>query len=124
MVRQLQALVKTFEDATRQRNMSTLLYEDPDAVVAMKQKDKDMLKQLNEIVKEQPDYAMPHGYLKVKEKVPLMSHKVPEAAIPVIGEAKTVCVELVDELVSNLFDFHVLEPIITMQEQFRVKKSI
>jgi hypothetical protein len=44
--------------------------------------------------------------------------------VPYIGEAKAVCVELVDELLSKLFDFHVLEPIVTMEEKFRVKPSM
>ena len=59
---------------------------------------------------------MPDGFLKVKERVPIYDYKVPEAVIPQIGESKAVCVELVDELMSKLFDFHVIEPIVTMQE--------
>lgn len=33
MVKSMQALVTTFEEATRSRKLSTLLYEDPDAVI-------------------------------------------------------------------------------------------
>ena len=44
--------------------------------------------------------------------------------MPFIGESKAVCVELVDDLLSKLFDIHVLEPIITMEERFRVKPSM
>ena len=33
-----------------------------------------------------------------------------------MGEAKTASVEIVDELVNKLFGFHVLEPIVTIQE--------
>lgn len=116
MVKSLEALVKTFLEATKKRNLSTLLYEDPDAVVAMSQKEKDLLKNLNEKVKEQPDYPMPDGYLKVKEKVPQTEYRVPQSAVAVLGESSSVCVELVDDLVSKLFDFHILEPLITMQE--------
>jgi len=59
---------------------------------------------------------MPEGYLKVKEKVPITEYRVPECATDILGESKVVCVELVDELVSKLFDFHFLEPMVTMQE--------
>jgi len=52
MVKSLEALVTKFLEATKKRNLSTLLYEDPDAVVAMTPKEKDMLKNLNEQVKE------------------------------------------------------------------------
>ncbi len=60
---------------------------------------------------------MPDGFLKVKEKVPITEYRVPECAVAVLGEPNVVCVELVDELVSKLFDFHVLEPLVTIQEQ-------
>ena len=50
MVKSLHALVTLFEEATRKRNLSTLLYEDPDAVVAMSQKDKAMVRQLTQKV--------------------------------------------------------------------------
>lgn len=51
MVKSLEALVETFTEATKKRNLSTLLYEDPDAVL-LSQKEKDNLKSLNEAVKE------------------------------------------------------------------------
>lgn len=120
----MQALLATFEEATKNRKQSTLLYEDPDAVVAMTQKDRDLLKQINEKIQEEPDYPIPDGFLKVKEKVPIYNYSVPEAAVPFIGEPKTICVELVDELLSKLFDIHVLEPTVTMEERFRVKPSM
>ena len=56
--------------------------------------------------------------------MPVYTYKVPEAALPVIGEAKAACVEVVDELLSKLFDIHVLEPIVRMEEKFRVKPSM
>lgn len=52
MVKSIEALVRTFEEATRKRNLSTLLYEDPDAVVALTPKDKEMIRSLNQTVKE------------------------------------------------------------------------
>ena len=114
MVKSLEALVNTFCEATKKRNLSTLLYDDPDAVVAMSQKDKNTIKELNEKLKTQPDLPMPEGFLKVKEKVPIMNYKVPEAALPLIGENQAVCVEIVDDLMSKIFNFHVLEPLVTI----------
>ena len=57
---------------------------------------------------------MPEGFLKVKERVTIMNYQVPESALPIIGESQAVCVELVDELMSKIFDFHVLEPLVTI----------
>ena len=41
MVKQLEALVQTFERATKARKLSTLLYEDPDAVVGLNDEERD-----------------------------------------------------------------------------------
>ena len=59
---------------------------------------------------------MPEGFLKVKERVPVYDYTVPKATVPFIGESNAICVEVVDELINKLFDFHVLEPQVTMQE--------
>ena len=56
--------------------------------------------------------------------MPVYNYSVPKAALPVVGEAKAACVEVLDELVSKLFDIHVLEPIVSVQEQYRVKPTI
>ena len=51
MVRSLQALVNTFEDSTRKRKLSTLLYEDIDAesaIASLPQKERDLVAQLNQ----------------------------------------------------------------------------
>ena len=51
MVRSLQALVNTFEEGTRKRKLSTLLYEDIDAASAMASlpaKERELCEQLNE----------------------------------------------------------------------------
>ena len=75
-------------------------------------------------MQEQPDYPIPDGFAKVKEKVPEYSYQVPTAVVPYIGESKAVCVEIVDNLLSKLFDFHVLEPVVTMKEKVRVKPTL
>lgn len=67
---------------------------------------------------------MPEGFLKVKERVPIYNYTLPKANHPYLGEARVVCTELVDELMSKIFDFHVIEPMVTMQEQYRVKPSM
>ena len=73
-----------------------------------------MLRQLNNTVKQNPDYPMPEGFNKVKEKVPVLEYKVPESVLPVIGESKAVVIEVLDEMLSKAFNFHVLEPLVTI----------
>ena len=80
MVKSIQTLVAVWEEATRQRKLSTLLFEDPDAVVAQTPDEKKLLAQLNEQVSTNPEYPIPDGYLKVKERVPVFDYSVPKAS--------------------------------------------
>ena len=124
MVKSLEALVKTFTEATKKRNLSVLLYEDPDAVIAQTKEEKDRLRDLNEAVKQNPNYPIPKDFLKVKENKTTYDYSIPKSIVPFIGEAKATSIELIDELVSKLFDFHVIEPIVTIKEEYRVKPSM
>ena len=67
---------------------------------------------------------MPKDFLRVKERVPVYNYTVPKDAVQFIGEAKATSVELLDELVSKIFDFHVIEPMVSMKEEYRVKLSM
>ena len=126
MVRSLHALVSTFEEATRKRKLSTMLYEDIDAlsaIAALPEKERDLVEQLNQRIKEEPNYPLPEGFTKVKEKKTIYSYRVPEEIAPHLGEAKVVCVELIDELLNNAFGIHILEPVVTFQEQQAVRPA-
>ena len=101
-----------------------MLYEDPDAVVGITQKDRDLIKQLNVKVNDEPDYPVPEGFTKVKEKVPVYKYEVPDTVRPYLGEEKSVAIELIDELLGKLFDIHVIEPIVKQEEKFRVKPTL
>ena len=100
-----------FKEATTKRNLSTLLYEDPDAVAGISLKDRELIKQLNAKVSSEPDYPVPEGFVKIKEKVPVYRYEIPEAMRPVIGEARSTAIEIVDDLLSKLYNVHVIEPI-------------
>ena len=89
----------------------------------MSAKERETLRQLNERVKEQPDCPLPKDFVRVRERVAVETYAVPDAVVPFIGEPKAVCTELVDELLSKLFGIHVLEGVVTMQDQYRVKPS-
>lgn len=54
MVKSLEALVATFTEEMKKRKLSTLLYENPDAVVANAE-DIEKLRQLNKTIKQNPN---------------------------------------------------------------------
>lgn len=58
-------LIKHLERATKQKGQSTILYEDPDVTTIG---DQELLKEMNRRMRENPDFILPEGYLKVAEK--------------------------------------------------------
>ena len=61
-IESLMALIERFEQATRDRGKSTLIYEDPDATVFA---DRELLQALEKKVNEDPSYPIPEGFRKV-----------------------------------------------------------
>jgi hypothetical protein len=75
MVETVKALIKHFEDATRARGQSTVLYEDPDATSVA---DGKLIKALNEKLAKDPNYPIPEGYVKQLEKTPIYDYIIPQ----------------------------------------------
>ena len=82
-VETIRAMIKNFEQVTRARGHSTVLYEDPDATSV---KDRDLIKALNEKLVHDPSYPIPEGYLKQIERIPQYDYRVPDSAVEIIGE--------------------------------------
>ncbi len=61
----IMSLLSHFEKATKAKNQSTILYEDPDTTTIG---DMEMLKEMCRRVKDNPDYILPEGYYKVVDK--------------------------------------------------------
>lgn len=70
----LRALIRQFEDATRSRGNSTVLYDDPDATSAT---DAGLVKALNEKLAKDPNYPIPEGFAKHLEKTPVLDYRIP-----------------------------------------------
>lgn len=99
--------------------MSTILYEDPDSA-----QDSEIIAALNEKVENDPSYMLPEGYQKVIERSQIYSYELSPALLSAVGMAKAVSVELLDEIISETFDFHFLEPTITYDETIKVKQIL
>ena len=118
-VEALNHFLKKLEKAQKAKGGSTILFEDPDATGIG---DTTLLKALNKKIKEDPNYPIPEDYKKVKEKEIQYHYKIPDY-IP-IDDTKKFCMELLDNLIFEKYDFHYLEPIIEYKETIKVKPII
>jgi len=117
-VEHLRELLKKFRYAAKSRGESTLLYEDPDITFIT---DKDVLRELNFKILDNPNYPLPEGYYKVKEKEMKLYYELPEYYE--VTESEKICTEVVDTFLNNVFGFHFLEPIARFESITKVKPS-
>lgn len=117
-VESIRALIAQFEQATRERGNSTVLYEDPDATSIG---DQQLIKALNEKLVSDPTYPIPEGYFKQVEKTPLYEYRIPDQVAEQLKDSQVVSIELLDDLLNNLFGIHLLEPLVTFEERLKVR---
>jgi hypothetical protein len=117
----VKALIKVFEDATRSRGNSTVLYDDPDATSAA---DSQLIKALNEKLSKDPNYPVPEGYVKQLEKMPVIDYRIPADIASHLKPSKVAAIEVLDSILADKFGFHLLEPIMRFEERMKVKPSI
>ena len=73
-------------------------------------------------MKTTPDHNLPEGFRKVIEKEIDYEYQLPvELGIP---EKFKVCYELMDEIVSNILDVHMIEPIIYFRNIPKAKPKL
>jgi hypothetical protein len=106
IVQQLYAFFEQMKKATKEKGESLVLFEDPDSTVMA---DPDLLKALNKKLKENPDYPVPEGFKKFKEKVITHNYEVPKFIE--MSEAQKLAIEMLDDFIFEKFQFHYLEPI-------------
>lgn len=117
----LMRLLQHNERVTKGKGLSAILYEDPDVTTIG---DQEVLKELNKRLKDQPDFILPEGYYKVQEKEQVFSYKLPWYISQGIGEAKTVALEVLDQIMSEKMGFHILEALVSYESRFKVKPRI
>jgi hypothetical protein len=105
-IESVKALLKLFEKSALQRGENIKLFENPDYTIIA---DNDVIKELNKALKRNPEIPMPDGFKKVKIKDYKSEYKVPEYMQ--IPEKNKICLEIMDEILSKAFGFHLFEPI-------------
>ena len=105
-IESLKAFLELFEKSAVQRGESIKLYDNPDHTIIA---DNDIINELNKILKKNPTHPMPEGFKKVKIKDFKSIYKIPDY-MP-IPEPKKIALEIIDEMLSKAFGFHIFEPI-------------
>ena len=119
LVEQLYAFFNQMKNETLRRKESILLFEDPDSTVMA---DPKLLKALNKKLKENPEYPVPEGFKKVKEKVIEHNYEVPKFIE--MKESQSLGLEILDDLIFEKFKFHILEPIVKTHVVTKIKPII
>jgi hypothetical protein len=120
-VETIRALIKHFEDATRARGNSTVLFEDPDASSAT---DAKLIKALNDKLRSDPQYPIPEGYMKQLERTPVYDYQIPDSIRSQLPPSNAIVLEVLDSILNDKFGFHVLEPVVRFEERLKVKAMI
>jgi len=76
------------------------------------QTDQKLLEELQKRVNEDKSFQLPDGYQKVLEKDIIIKHKLPSYLVEkgLISESQKIVTELLDDLFSEKFNVHILEP--------------
>lgn len=122
LVESLLTLILVFRESARSRGLSVILYEDPDMANAAG--DQQLIKALNEKMRNDPQYPIPEGYIKVVEKTPVYEYKIPADIAKCIKESMVISVEVLDGFIHAALGFHFLEPVVSFEDFPKVKQAI
>jgi hypothetical protein len=95
------------------------LYENPE-----NHEDSELVKAVNEKLVTDPNYPIPEGYLKIKEKTAVYEYTLPRQCEDIMGNGAFHATQILDELVNELFGIHFIEPTVTYVDTLKLKKAI
>ena len=93
------------------------LFEDPHASSIG---DPQLLKQLQKHVNEDPNYQLPHGFIKYKQPAVVNSYKAPEEKT----DNEKMVIELLDDIFKDTIGIHLLDPQMELKDGWMVKPDI
>lgn len=112
----LQSFIQHLETATKEKQLSVAIFEE---IHGGKEQDKITL--LNNRLSQDPNYPLPEGFVKYRERGPIPIYEIDEDKTKFIGEPTFIAYGLIDELVNKLFGFHVIEPKTAIRDQVKAK---
>ena len=99
--------------------MNVSLYEEPDIIPFA---DREVLKELTDRVKKNPNYPLPDGYYKVKEKEVVYDYGIQE--YQGVSESVIVALEVLEEFIFAKFGIHTIEGVMRFEESWKVKPKL
>jgi hypothetical protein len=122
LVESVKELVNHFERATEAKGDNTLLYKTPDVTTLG---DKELLRELNRMVKSNPDYPVPEGYRKINEKEANFEFILKPTLSNSISESTQIVLEILEEeIFSKILGVHIIEPIVKYEVRTKVYPDI
>lgn len=76
-----------------------MLYEDQDNI-NIPGVDQQLLRALNDKIKQDPHYPIPEGYMKVTEQMPVDEYKIPADIAVMLQESKVISIETLDSILN------------------------
>ena len=113
-------LVWTMREATARKSLSILLFEDYEA----RDDTNQLLNALQHKLESEPDYPLPAGYSKVKERTQVLDFTLSNFGFSFLGEAQIVAVEMMDQILCAALDTHFLEPAVSYRDSYRVREVL
>jgi len=118
-LKHLELMIEKMKKEASLKGQNTIIYDDPDAISIS---DSDLLIALNKKLEKDPEYPVPEGFTKWKEKTINYSYGVPEYMN--ISEAHNLAFDILDEILFKKFNFHFLEPICSFEEKTKIRPVI
>ena len=115
----LEKMMTRMRETQKKKGANTILFEDPEATAIA---DSDLVIALNKKIKEDPNYPIPEGFKKRKEKTLVYTYGAPSYLN--LSESQTMALDIMDELLTKLFDMHFLEPVCTFEEQYSIRPIV
>jgi len=119
LVEQIKEFFAQMEKSAKERGESMVLFEDPDLTVMA---DPELLRALNKKLLENPEYPVPEGFKKVKEKTLTSSYQVPYFIK--MSDSTKLALEVLDDLVFEKLQFHILEPMVKSKTITKIRPII
>ena len=101
----IKSFVKILRQQARVRQFNVTLFDDPNYALG----DADIINELNKQLVDDNSIELPKGYVKRKEKKVEFVHHLP-LNLPV-EESFRVVYSTVDQILFDIFEFHIIEPI-------------
>ncbi|CAD8181583.1 unnamed protein product [Paramecium octaurelia] len=104
----IEMMIQRMKQVTAAKGQTTQLYDDPDNMFFDQ---KDVIKEFNKKLAEDPKYVLPEGYKTQKEEIIKFNYAFE------IPDSNTIAYSVLDDIVFKVCNCHLIEPITTKEFQ-------